>query len=240
MLTLLIVLIGLTVWQIRWGYFLGVFYVMALPFQMPAWRRPWIAWLIFVAALWPVARSWDADLFLDESERDKLAIQRAESVRLRDAVLPMAGEGPFLAPWWLSPAIAYWSGDPGVAGSSHESLPGIVDTARFYLATTPEQAAAILRTHGVRWVLVDVADRMIDNSAVVLGVHPPEWPLARILAEYGGNAPVFLRERISHHTLAPYFGGSLKFGEEGAKGLETAPDFTFYRIYSVDDASFPR
>jgi hypothetical protein len=240
LLALLIFLTGLTIWQIRWGYFLAVFYVMSLPFQMPAWRRPWIAWLVFVAALWPLARSWDADLFPDESARAKLTIQRAERVRLRDVAVPMAGEGPFLAPWWLSPAIAYWSGDPGVAGSSHEGLPGIVDTARFYLATNPEQAAAILRAHGVRWVLVDVADRMIGNSALVLGVHPPEWPLARILAEDAGNAPPFLRERVSHRSPTPHYRGPLKFGGEVGKGLETAPDFTFYRTYSVDDANLPR
>jgi hypothetical protein len=239
-LALLVFLIGLTVWQVRWGYFLGVFYVMSLPFQMPAWRRPWIAWLTFVVALWPVARSWDSDLFPNESARESLAVQRAESVRLRDVVLPMMGEGPFLAPWWLSPAIAYWSGDPGMAGSSHESLPGIVDTARFYLAATPEQAAAILRAHGVRWVLVDVADRMIGNSALVLGIHPPEWPLARILAEDAGNAPAFFRERVSHHAASPHYGEPFKFDGDKGKGLETAPDFTFYRIYSVDDANLPR
>jgi len=239
LLALLMALVGLTIWQIRWGYFLGVVYVMALPFQMPAWRRPWIAWLMFSAALWPVARSWDADLFPDESARERIAIQRAESVRLREIVLPMAGEGPFLAPWWISPAIAYWSGDPGVTGSSHESLPGIVDSARFYLATTPGQAAGILRARGVRWVLVDVADRMISNSAQVLGIQPPKWPLARVLAEDAGNAPGFLRERVSHRSSTPHYGGSLKLGGEASQELETAPDFTFYRIYLVDDANLP-
>ena len=241
LLALLAILTALTIWQIRWGYFLGVFYVMALPFQMPAWRHSWIAWGTFVVSLWPVARSWDADLFPDESARERLTIQRAESVRLRDVVLPMAGEGPFLAPWWLSPAIAYWSGDPGVAGSSHEGLPGIVDTARFYLATSPEQAAAILRAHGVRWVLADDADRMIGNSALVLGVPPPGKPLARILAEDAGDAPSFLRERVPHRAPAPHYGGPAKFTDKTSQGLETAPDWlTFYRIYSVDDANLPR
>jgi len=239
-LALLAVLIGLTIWQIRWGYFLGVFYVMALPFQMPAWRRPWLARLVFVAALWPVARSWDADLFPDESVRERVAIQRAENVHLRDVVLPMAGEGPFLAPWWLSPAIAYWSGDPGVGGSSHEGLPGIVDTARFFLAATPKQAVAILRARGVRWVLADDADRMIGNSALVLGVQPPERPLARILAENAGDAPSFLRERVPRRAPAPHLGGRVKSGGESTQGLESAPDWlTFYRIYSVDDANLP-
>ena len=240
LLVLLIVLIGLTIWQVRWGYFLGVFYVMALPFQLPAWRRPWVARLIFLVALWPVARSWDGDLFPDEPARERLTVQRAEQARLRDLALSMTGEGPFLAPWWLSPAIAYWSGDSGVAGSSHESLPGIVDTARFFLATTPEQAAAILRKREVRWVLVDDADRMIVNSAVVLGIQPPERPLARVLAENAGDAPPFLRERVPRRPPIAHFGGSLKFDAEAGPDLEAAPDWlTFYRIYFVVDANLP-
>jgi hypothetical protein len=240
-LILLIVLLGLTIWQVRWGYFLGVFFVMALPFQMPAWRRPWVAWLVSLVALWPLARSWDRELFPDETARERLTVQRAEQVRLRDVVLQMAGEGPFLAPWWISPAIAYWSGDPGVAGSSHESLPGIVDTARFFLATTPEEAAAILRKREVRWVLVDDADRMIGTSAVVLNIQPPERPLARVLAEDAGDAPVFLRERVTRRPSALRFGGALNFdAEAGHLDLEAAPDWlTFYRIYSVVDANLP-
>ena len=39
---------------------------------------------------------------------------------------------PLLAPWGLSPSISYWSGQPAVAGSSHESLSGIAASARFF------------------------------------------------------------------------------------------------------------
>jgi hypothetical protein len=241
LLVLLIVLTGLTIWQIRWGYFLAVFYVMAIPFQMPAWRRPWIARLLFAVALWPVARGWDAELFPDESARETLAVERAERVRLREVVLPMVGEGPFLAPWWLSPSIAYWSGDPGVSGSSHEGLAGIVDTARFFLAKNPEEAAAILRAHGVRWVLADDADRMIGTSAVLLGIQPSKRPLARVLAENAGDAPLFLRERVPHRAPVLRYGEPLKFDEGASQSLEAAPDWlTFYRIYLVDDANLPR
>jgi hypothetical protein len=241
LLALLIVLIGLTIWQVRWGYFLAVVFVMALPFQMPAWRRPWLARFVFIVSLWPVARSWDAVIFPDETARKRMAVQRAENVRLREVAVSMAGEGPFLAPWWLSPAIAYWSGDPGVAGSSHESLPGIVDTARFFLAATPIEAAAILRARGIRWVLVDDSSRMISNSAVVLGVQPVEFPLARVLAEDAGNAPAFLRERVSHHFSAPHFGGMVNFGGDATRELGADPEWlTFYRIYFVDDANLPR
>ena len=197
LLLLLAATIGLTVWQVRWGYFLGVIYVMAIPWQMPSWRRPWIAWVAFAVALWPVAQSWDAQLFPDERAAERLSVQRAENVRLREIVLPMAGEGPFLAPWWLSPAIAYWTRDPGVAGSSHEGLPGIVDTARFFLAETPGELPARdpATAHGVRWVLADDAQRVISTSAVVLDVQPPEKPMATILADYAGDARRFLRER---------------------------------------------
>ena len=40
----------------------------------------------------------------------------------------------FLAPWWLSPALAYWSRQPGVAGSSHQACRARWKRARFFLA----------------------------------------------------------------------------------------------------------
>ena len=85
--------------------------------------------------------------FPRKSARNSKACSAAESAALRNLVVAAIGSrgGPFLASWWLSPAIAYWSRQPGVAGTSHESLPGIVDTARFFLSTDPASAAAILR-----------------------------------------------------------------------------------------------
>jgi len=52
-----------------------------------------------------------------------------------------------------------------VAGSSHEGLPGIAETARFFLATSPQEAREILHQHEVRWVLAAESDRVVANSA---------------------------------------------------------------------------
>jgi hypothetical protein len=92
--------------------------------------------------------------------------------------------GPFVAPWWLSPPLAYWSRQPAVAGSSHESLPGIIDVARIYLAPSDEAALTILRQRKVAWILSDAPDRVIPNSAALLGIQVPETCLANKLAQY--------------------------------------------------------
>src|SRR5260221_10377820 len=76
---------------------------------------------------------------------------------------------PFLAPWWLSPAVAYWSGQPGVAGSSHESLPGIVASARFFLASDAAAAERIARELGVKWIVTDDPDRLVATSRALVG-----------------------------------------------------------------------
>jgi hypothetical protein len=110
---------------------------------------------------------------------------------------------PFLAPWWASPQVAYWSGQPGVTGTSHQSLGGIVDSARFFLSEKLEDAAAILRARNVRYVIIDdlshtlgEGDELLitSNSEKVLGVtRPPGKPLGDVLAKTPRLAPPFLR-----------------------------------------------
>ena len=182
-LALLMLTLGLTVWQIRWGYFLAAVFVLALPIFVPALRKAWIAWPVFIIALWPVAQDWDAQIPEEAREHD-LAVKRAEAEALRSIVSAKTGAngGPFLAPWWLSPSIAYWTGQPGIAGSSHESLPGTVDTARVWLAPDAAAALPILRARGVAWILADAPERVVPTSATLLGVPPPAKCLAHELA----------------------------------------------------------
>ncbi|HZR79444.1 MAG TPA: hypothetical protein VFA58_09545, partial [Chthoniobacterales bacterium] len=117
-----------------------------------------------------------------------------ESAQLRDLARSIRSDqrAPFLAPWWLSPAIAYWSGQPGVAGSSHESLQGIADSARFFLSEQPGAAREILLKHETTWVFAYDSDRLIQNSAGLLGVAVPERPLARVLDRSPARAAAFL------------------------------------------------
>ena len=180
LLLLLIVLLSLTVWQIRWGYFLAVGVVLSLPIFLPVLVKPWIIWTAFFCGLWPLAADWEARLFPDSSATRRLEMKRAESVALREIVATKVGTngGPFLAPWWLSPAIAYWTGQPGLGGSSHESLPGIVDGAKIYLAPDAATALPILRSHRIAWILADVPERVIATSATLLGVDRPSQSMA--------------------------------------------------------------
>ncbi len=213
LLGLLLVTFALTCWQLRWGYFFALVFAMSLPWQLAVLRRAWIAWPVFVVALYPIAQDWDARLFPDDEAERRQAVQRAERTALRETVSAITGDpaAAFLAPWWQSPAIAYWTRQPGVAGSSHQSLPGIVDTARFYLAENPADAAAILKKRRVAWVLADDAERMTGTSAALLGLAPPATPLALTLAEHPRDVPPFLREvptppaagnRIFYHLYA--------------------------------------
>jgi len=245
LLVLLGAVVALSVWQLRWGYFLGIVFAWTLPWQMqavdnaagllmakaaPAMPGPvqallkWsVVWPLFVAGLWPILNDWDTRLFPKDVVQDQQMMVRVELAALRGAAVDGIGAngGPFLASWWLSPAVAYWSHQPGVAGTSHESLPGIVDTAQFFLSTDPEAAAAILRKRPVRWVLAGDPGQEISTSSTLLGLKPVGEPLATTLYDHPENAPDFLREW------------------EGQAGLQSA-GLRFYRLYEVIDDKLPR
>ena len=245
LLILLVVVLLLTVWQARWGYFLGIVFAWTVPWQMQALRRlvdslverfapnmpgavrsilRWcVAWMPFVVCLWPILKDWDSRLYPDDLTQDRQTVNRGEMVALRGLAVEAIGAkgGPFLASWWLSPAIAYWSRQPGVAGTSHESLPGIVDTAHFFLSARPSEAAAILVKRPVHWVLAGDPQQEISTSSTLLGVAPPKFPLATILYDHPENAPKYLRE----------WDGELTTPIAGVR---------FYRLYEFIDANLPQ
>lgn len=223
LLIVLLVTAALTLWQARWGYFLGVAFAWTLPWQMQALRRSGAAWLFFVVGWWPIMEDWDRRLFLEDEQIEKRDMKQAELVALRSLSEKAIGKngGAFLASWWLSPAIAYWSHQPGVAGTSHESLPGIVDSARFFLSDDPAAGAAILRQRRVRWVVADDDSHEIETSRTLLGVKPPEKPLASVLADHPEDAPKYLTEW------------------EGL-AIVRADGLRFFRLYEVDDATLPK
>lgn len=177
----------LTCWQIRWGYFLPLAYVLSLPSQFGALPDRWrsTAWVFLVAGLWPMFREWKTRLWPPPELQASFAEQRTDVSLLRDAAQfiaeaappnPAPGDPPFrtiLAPWWLSPPLAYWSRQPAVAGSSHEALAGTVEVARFFMATEARQAAEILRHRRVRWVVAYEPARVQSTSAALLGLNPP-------------------------------------------------------------------
>lgn len=192
---LLLLLIGLCLWHARWGYFLALAYALSLPLVLTAlpWRKTLT--VLFLISLWPLAREWDATLFPDQERASSLAEARKDAYFLRETSRALVAPDPeiVLAPWWLSPAIAYWSGQNCVAGSSHQSLPGTIDTARFYLSTDPEEARRILATRRVAYVVAYEPARILQNSSQILGQPIPAHSLGEILFRQPSRVPDFLR-----------------------------------------------
>jgi heme exporter protein D len=193
-LVLLVVTYGLTIWQARWGYFFVSIFALALPALLEPIKLRAAVWIAFVLSMFPILRDWDERLWQNEAEIARRAEQRNESAQLRDLALNLQSSElrPFLAPWWLSPSIAYWSGQPGVAGSSHESLNGIADSARFFLSDDWQEGRKILKNHQVTWVFAYDSQRVAQNSRVVLGLALPSHPICWVLDKTPARAPRFL------------------------------------------------
>jgi hypothetical protein len=95
-------------------------------------------------------------LFYTNHERLVLAANEPRnlpSLELAQVSAAIDAPGGILAPWWLSPGLLYFSGQPIVAGSSHCGMSGIVDSARFFTATSWPEAEAILKQRQVRWIV---------------------------------------------------------------------------------------
>jgi hypothetical protein len=184
----------LTIWQARWAYFFVLIFAVALPALLAPIKSPAAVWIAFVLSIFPILRDSDERLWPNETQLAARVELRNESSQLRELALSLRSRDvhPFLAPWWLSPSIAYWSGQPGVAGSSHESLNGIEDSAGFFLSEDLQEPRKILQNHQVAWVCAYDADRVAQNSAAVLSQALPLSPLCRVLDRTPSQAPPFL------------------------------------------------
>src|SRR5215831_14690138 len=184
----------LTVWQARWGYFFLLIFALALPALLEPIKSRVTVGVAFVLSMFPIFRDWDERLWPSESQLAKRMEQRIESAQIRELSLSLRSPDvhPFLAPWWLSPSIAYWSGQPGVAGSSHESLEGIEESALFFLSENLQEEHEILEKRQVAWVLAYDSERVAQNSAAILNQRVPPRPLCRVLDQTPSQAPAFL------------------------------------------------
>jgi hypothetical protein len=191
---LLVATYFLTVWQARWGYFFVLIFALALPALLVPIKSSAAVWIAFVLSIFPILRDWDERLWPNEAQLAPRMERRIESAQIRDLSLSLRSPEahPFLAPWWLSPSIAYWSGQPGVAGSSHESFNGIEETARFFLSEDLQEAHEILKKRHVAWVFAYDSNRMAQNSAAILNEPLPREPLSRVLDRTPSHAPPFL------------------------------------------------
>jgi len=184
----------LTIWQARWAYFFVLIFAIALPALLEPIKSRAAVSIAFILSIFPVLRDWDARLWPNEGEFARRIEQRNESIQLRELAINLRSPEthPFLVPWWLSPAIAYWSGQPGVAGSSHESLPGIEQSARFFLSQDWQTARKILENRRVVWVVAYDFERLARNSSAILGLPVPQDPLCFVLDRTPAQAPRFL------------------------------------------------
>jgi hypothetical protein len=194
LLALLMATYLLTIWQARWAYFFLSIFAIALPGLLQPFKARTAVWAAFAISLLPVLRSWDSRLWPNESVLALRIEHRNESVQLRElATMIRSNEvHPFLAPWWLSPSIAYWSGQPAVAGSSHESMSGIIDSARFFLAQDRQKARDILEKRQVTWVVAYDSDRVAANSAAILGEPIPNHPMCWFIDRAPSRGPRYL------------------------------------------------
>ena len=191
---LLIATYFLTIWQARWGYFLVLLFALALPALLAPIKSRVAVWTAFGLSIFPILRDWDQKLWPNEEQLASRVEKRIESAQIRELALSVRSSEahPFLAPWWLSPSIAYWSGQPGVAGSSHESLQGIEDSAQFFLSEDLRRAREILQKRRAAWIFVYDSNRVAQNSAAIVNERVPLHPLCRVLHRTPSQAPPFL------------------------------------------------
>lgn len=191
---LLMATYALTIWQARWAYFFVLIFALALLSLLePIKSRPAV-WVAFALSILPILRDWDERLWPNDAETARRIEQRNESVQLRDLAVSLKSSEvrPFLAPWWLSSSIAYWSGQPGVGGSSHESLKGNMESARFFLTEDWRKAREILENHKVAWVFAYDSERVAQNSSAILGLPVSGHALCFVVDRTSTQVPRFL------------------------------------------------
>jgi len=167
LLTVLLALLSFV--QKRWTYYanLSELFLIARYGQLVPWR--W--WRLPILAFFLLALIYDNVLQVHDrlsAPGNQPSLQLAEIARAIDE------PGGIMAPWWLSPGLLYFSGQPIVSGSSHCGISGIVASAKFFSGTSWSDAEKILRERKVRWVVVwdDQAYEypLLNSSRGILGL----------------------------------------------------------------------
>jgi hypothetical protein len=198
LILLTLVLSVLTAFQGRWIYyaslaelFLVVRYLQAAPDRciqfvnmiavawktgVPAFENAFYATAscaaqVVILAIFLIGMA-DADYELIEVRASAPANQ--PSLELAQISRSIDGPGGIMAPWWLSPGLLYFSGQPIVSGSSHCGISGIVASAKFFSATSWADAERILRERQVRWIVVwddqQYIYPLLNSSRGILGL----------------------------------------------------------------------
>ena len=90
---------------------------LALPALLAPVKFAAAVWIAFVLSIFPILRDWDERLWPGELQFARGMEQRIESAQIRDLALNLRSSDvrPFLAPWWLSPSIAFMMAEPPTA-----------------------------------------------------------------------------------------------------------------------------
>jgi hypothetical protein len=168
LIILTLILIILMALQSRWIYYaaLGEIFLVARYCQTTPLR--WTKVFVLVFFLIGLA---DADY--EQIIAHPGAAQNQPSLEMAQISRGIDHPGGIMAPWWISPGLLYFSGQPIVSGSSHCGMTGIVDSAQFFAATSWEDAERILKQRQVRWIVVWDDERfelpVLNTSLEILG-----------------------------------------------------------------------
>ncbi|MFV0337670.1 MAG: hypothetical protein ACK5LK_05435 [Chthoniobacterales bacterium] len=207
LLCILFIVVGvLLAWHIRWGYFFVLVGALALPWALGV--VPWVVlrYAVFFVSLWPLAQELERNLYPEGAALAQRTEKLREAAMLRYEMLrlPRENRGAILAPWWITPAASYWGQVPGIAGSSHQSLPGTLDVTRFFISTNDHEALEILKKRPASWVIAPASDRVLGQAKFLFpearfsAEHPP---LAIRLDRSPSSVPSFLQLENTN----PYF-----------------------------------
>lgn len=162
--SLTVLLTALSFWHMRWGSLLAASCCLfTVPFLMGLPGRFWqpVVWFFLSVPVFV----YYVHAF-DVSNR-RAAYSDAD---LRLIARAIGSEGGVLAPWWISPPLLYFSGAPIVASSSHESIAGNIDAARFFADPDWRNCREILDRRKVRWVVTDHPGRVLSQAIRLLGM----------------------------------------------------------------------
>jgi hypothetical protein len=160
-----------TILQSRWLYYatLGELFLIVRYCQIEPLR--WSRLLVLVIFLTGLADANRVQIIYA-----KAMAPNQPSIDLSEIARSIDQPGGIMAPWWLSPGLLYFSGQPIVAGSSHCGISGIVASAKFFSSLSWPEAEKILRERKVRWIMVyddqDYIYPVLNNSRQILGLSP--------------------------------------------------------------------
>lgn len=129
------------------------------------WLRRAVLAVVLIGGFWPMARWWEGWIFPTESRVAEAMEYREEMGQLRRIAHGIRGNEvqPFLAPWYLSPAISYWSMQPSVSRFTPFERGERDFATTFFAAEDVSIHRATVTSLGVRWVICDAPDRFERN-----------------------------------------------------------------------------